>query len=293
MNGTIPRVASGQPFARPMPATRPAKTTAKPSTNAGWRAHPLRHPASADQLFAVAAAEFFARGWQADLTRLPREDALFAFDAADGDGRLDLLLRKLEGVPVPSRGQPHDVRTSLRILLQTERVFVVRPGAPEQKTPRRIAAPKRPAETLPAPPPRRRESEPELERVEVELVWPAHLVDRLPDDFEVVLSGAGVERQQLDKSAAVADGETMRFLFAWDGPQKTVQLAAKGSGKKVQLWEDHAAGDLDAEIEWGERLAPLLAEPEPVDAAAIDAAGVPEDRRDERDDTFREAFAVP
>src|ERR1017187_1962862 len=72
--------------------------------------------------------------------------------------------------------------------------------------------------------------------VELCLEWPVHLVDRLPDDFTLTLSGPQLPKQERTKSDASGDGDVVQFEFEWEDKTKGVQLEASGNGKTVMLW---------------------------------------------------------
>jgi hypothetical protein len=95
--------------------------------------------------------------------------------------------------------------------------------------------------------------------VELYLEWPVHLLDRLPDDFTLTLSGPQLPTQERTKSNASGDGDLVRFEFEWEDKTKGVQLEASGNGKTVMLWREQVAGNIGAPIEWNERLHPLMA----------------------------------
>ena len=120
-----------------------------------------------------------------------------------------------------------------------------------------------------------------LSLVELRLEWPVHLVDRLPDDFTLILSGPQIPRQERNKSAASRDGDLVRFEFEWEDKTKAVQLEATGNGRTVLLWGEQVAGNLKAQLEWDERLHPLLGEHEEVEVAGepTGAGTVPADLR--------------
>lgn len=122
------------------------------------------------------------------------------------------------------------------------------------------------------------------EQVEVGLEWPADVVERLPDDFKLSLSGPEVAKQELAKSAATAaDGDMRRFTFTWQGPGKTVTLEASGNGHTVVLWREHAAADLLAPVQWVDQLDTLFAEQEEVEIAGVStgASRVPADLKND------------
>jgi hypothetical protein len=119
--------------------------------------------------------------------------------------------------------------------------------------------------------------------VELRLEWPAHLVDRLPDDFTLTLSGPQIPTQERTKAAASVAGDMVRFEFEWRGKTKTAQLEASGNGQTVLLWHQQVAGNLEVELEGDEHLHPLLAEHEEVEVAGqpTGAGTVPADLRSE------------
>jgi len=121
------------------------------------------------------------------------------------------------------------------------------------------------------------------ERVELRIEWPAHLVDRLPDDFKLTLTGPQIPTQERQKSDASRDEDLHLFEFEWEGRAKGVQLEASGSGQTVVLWRQQVAGNLAGRIDWAERLHPLLAEHPDFEAEgeATGAANVADDLRAE------------
>jgi hypothetical protein len=108
--------------------------------------------------------------------------------------------------------------------------------------------------------------------VEVHIDWPTYIVQRLPDDFVLALSGPDLAMRELTKDAATAvdDGMT-RFAFRWRDKNKTVVLEASGAGQKVVLWRGHVSGDLGVAVDWDGRLDPLLAPYEEVEIAGQDS----------------------
>jgi hypothetical protein len=114
--------------------------------------------------------------------------------------------------------------------------------------------------------------------VELYLEWPVHLVDRLPDDFTLTLSGS-IPTQQRTKSDGSSDGDLVQFQFEWEGKTKSVQLEASGNGQSVVLWQGQVIGNLQAQIEWEDRLHPLLGEEEEVEIPGADSGGgtIPDD----------------
>jgi hypothetical protein len=119
--------------------------------------------------------------------------------------------------------------------------------------------------------------------VEVRIEWPAHLVDRLPDDFKLILSGPQVPKQEREKSEASGEGDLVWFEFEWEDKTKAVQLEASGNGKQVLLWRQQVAGNLKAQLIGAERLLPLLGEPEEIEIAGqpTGAGVVPDDLRNQ------------
>jgi hypothetical protein len=119
--------------------------------------------------------------------------------------------------------------------------------------------------------------------VEVRIEWPAHLVDLLPDDFKLILSGPQVPKQERGKSEASGDGDLVWFEFEWEDKTKNVQLEASGNGRRVLLWRQQVAGNLKAQLVGAERLLPLLGQREEVEIAgnSTGARTVPDDLRSE------------
>ena len=125
--------------------------------------------------------------------------------------------------------------------------------------------------------------------VQLRLDWPLHLVDRLPDDLTIVLSGPEIKRQEKTKAGGSRDGDLVCFHFEWKKKTRSVQLEATGNGQTVTLWREQVAGNLEAKIEWEERLHPLLGEhPEvKITGNATGAGKVPADLKyDYEEDRF-------
>src|SRR5579863_4866741 len=59
--------------------------------------------------------------------------------------------------------------------------------------------------------------------VQLRFEWPVHLVDRLPDDFTLTLSGPQISKQERTKSEPREDN-LVWFEFEWKGKTKAVQL---------------------------------------------------------------------
>lgn len=126
--------------------------------------------------------------------------------------------------------------------------------------------------------------------VYLRLEWPVYFVKRLPDDLSLVLSGPDIPTQQKNKSDGVTHGDLVRFEFHWDDKAKSVQLTASGDGRTVELWEEQVAGNLEAQLDWNERIHLLLAEAEDIELAgdATGASEMPADLRyDELQDLLR------
>jgi hypothetical protein len=131
------------------------------------------------------------------------------------------------------------------------------------------------------------------ELVELRLEWPSHLVDRLPDDFKVVLSGPAIPTQEKTKADATASDDLRNFEFEWKDKGKDVELKASGNGQEVVLWQQQVAGNLEQQIDWNERLHPLLGDPEDVEISegSTGGDGVPDDLRSDQLNTLFEDVA--
>lgn len=116
-------------------------------------------------------------------------------------------------------------------------------------------------------------------KVELHIVWPNHLMDRLPDDFKLTLSGPGMGKQERTKPQGIPEDDTVRFEFEWPDKTSRVLLSAAGKGKTVDLWKQHVAGNLDIPLEWEDRLHPLLSEHAEAQATApaVNAGSMPDD----------------
>lgn len=96
------------------------------------------------------------------------------------------------------------------------------------------------------------------EIVELALAWPAEVVDRLPDDFTLTLSGDGLPRQQRAKAAGLRDGELVCFEMSWLDKGCAVELTASAGGRTITLWRAEVAGDLSRDPRWLDALTSLL-----------------------------------
>jgi peptidoglycan hydrolase-like protein with peptidoglycan-binding domain len=118
------------------------------------------------------------------------------------------------------------------------------------------------------------------EVVELDLLWPAELVERLPDDLQLELSGDELARQAKPKSAGVRDEDWVRFEWRWLDRSKKSNLSASGGGKRVELWKDQICGDLAVPVTWVGDLAVLLTEADDDAGAGAEATGagkIPDD----------------
>jgi len=88
--------------------------------------------------------------------------------------------------------------------------------------------------------------------IELALEWSADLVDRLPDDLEVRLSGDGLPEQVKRMGDVDRDGDVARLTFAWTNERCATRLEAVAGGKTVILWSDRMVGDLDVDRMLGE-----------------------------------------
>ena len=115
----------------------------------------------------------------------------------------------------------------------------------------------------------------------LQLHWPEGLIDRLPENFLLTLSGPAVPAQHRDKAAATADGDLTLFEFTWADQSQPVQLEASGNGQSVLLWRPQPIGNLARQINWAERLHPILSAHPPVEIPGEEtgASNIPDDLR--------------
>jgi outer membrane protein OmpA-like peptidoglycan-associated protein len=86
--------------------------------------------------------------------------------------------------------------------------------------------------------------------VELEIGWGTELVERLPDDFVLTLSGEGVTPlAKRKREAAHRDGLAL-FAFRFIDASKALTLEASGGGKRVTLWQEQRPGTFEADVEW-------------------------------------------
>ncbi|HEY3838377.1 MAG TPA: hypothetical protein VGL72_17480 [Bryobacteraceae bacterium] len=139
-------------------------------------------------------------------------------------------------------------------------------------------------------------------RVQLRLDWPSHLVALLPDDFTLTLSGPDIPRQDKTKSDGTSDDDLLQFAFEWEDKTRSAQLEASGNGQNVVLWRQQVIGDLTTQINWEDRLRPVLNEPVSPDIDGEPAGGgtIPDDLRSEElrsleqnDDSDDESSAAP
>lgn len=125
--------------------------------------------------------------------------------------------------------------------------------------------------------------------VELDVLLSSELVERLPDDLVLELSGPELTSQPKTKSAGVRDGDWVRFEWQWIDRSKKSNLTASGGGKRVELWKDQACGDLAVPLKWTGDVEVLLGEPEDEGASADEETGagkIPDDLGAEDDRLF-------
>jgi outer membrane protein OmpA-like peptidoglycan-associated protein len=132
--------------------------------------------------------------------------------------------------------------------------------------------------------------------VEIDLEWSSSLVESLPDDLTLTLSGKNITDQVKPKSAAKKEGQNARFEFRWIDGSQTVSLEAKGGGKTVLLWKDQTPGALDVDLVWEASITELLGAGEDEGAAkvtgeAIAARKIPDDLGYDEMNTFEKGLA--
>ena len=130
--------------------------------------------------------------------------------------------------------------------------------------------------------------------VELDLLWPVELVERLPDDLVLELSGPELTTQSKPGSAGVRDDGWVRFEWRWLDRSKRSNLVATGGGKRVELWRDQVCGDLAVPLTWAGDITALIGEPDDQGDGAIEATGagtIPDDLGSEDDRLLRPELA--
>jgi hypothetical protein len=97
----------------------------------------------------------------------------------------------------------------------------------------------------------------------LELEWPADLVDALPDDVVIEMSGDGLSAQTQTLAAAERADGFVRIRFGGIQRGQSVTLTAKTGSTELVFAQDHVASDLENHLVWLRDLDELIADSSP------------------------------
>ncbi|MGK3971560.1 peptidoglycan-binding protein [Sorangium sp. So ce118] len=121
----------------------------------------------------------------------------------------------------------------------------------------------------------------EDEGITLELEWAQDVVEQLPEDVSVVLSGRGIQPQKHFLALAERAGGVVRISFTAIGRNQLITLTAKQGDQQLVLVRDQLAGDLEEALVWEHYLEELLVVQGPDDGELVATGGPPEDTHEE------------
>lgn len=99
----------------------------------------------------------------------------------------------------------------------------------------------------------------------LEIEWSEEVVDQLPDDLTIVLSGPRLAEQSFALALAQRGGGVARLAFGELQRSQAITLVARRGEDELVLVRDQIAGDLEEAMVWEHHLEELLGDPEPAD----------------------------
>jgi hypothetical protein len=106
-----------------------------------------------------------------------------------------------------------------------------------------------------------------------EVAFSEDIVDALPDDATLELSGPPGPPQVRLLSHGQRTGGSVHYGFDWLDPSTKVTLEAKAGSRKVVLFKDQAKGETGEKLELSGQLEELLADEAPADESPLTQAG--------------------
>ena len=118
--------------------------------------------------------------------------------------------------------------------------------------------------------------------VTLDIEWAADMVDHLPGEVSIVLSGDGMSPQEHFLGLADRSGGVARLSFGELHRSQSVTLTAKKEDRELVLLRDQLAGDLEDAFVWEHRLEELLVPEPPNDGEFVASGGPPNDAHEEQ-----------
>lgn len=115
------------------------------------------------------------------------------------------------------------------------------------------------------------------EPVRLALEWSEDLVDLLPDDTSVVLSGDGVDPQKHLLGVAARSDGVARIVFEGLLPDQRLTVTVKQGARELALFTDQLLGHLDDPFAWDHDLLELLLPPDVEDQDLEPVGTMPDD----------------
>gem|GEM_PF-2484417 len=113
--------------------------------------------------------------------------------------------------------------------------------------------------------------------VELAIEWPQDVVDELPDDIALVLTGDDIDPQKQFLAMGDIDDGIVRVSFGNLDPGRQVTLTAKLGDQELVLFRDQQVGDLDDPTVWEHDIDEFFSEEEPDNGELSPADTLPDD----------------
>jgi outer membrane protein OmpA-like peptidoglycan-associated protein len=113
--------------------------------------------------------------------------------------------------------------------------------------------------------------------VELAIEWPQDVVDELPDDIALVLTGDDIDPQKQFLAMGDSDDGVVRVSFGDLDPSQQVTLTAKLGDQELVLFRDQQVGDLDDPTVWEHDIDEFFSDEEPDNEDLTPAGGLPDD----------------
>ena len=117
----------------------------------------------------------------------------------------------------------------------------------------------------------------EAETVDLAIEWPEDVVDQLPDDVFVELTGDDIDPRRHLIVLADRDEGIVRVSFGDLDPSHEVTLTAKLGSRELVLFRDHRVGDLDDPAVWEHSIDELIADGDCADDGLVATGALPDD----------------
>lgn len=113
--------------------------------------------------------------------------------------------------------------------------------------------------------------------MELAFEWPQDVVDELPDDIALVLTGDDIDPQKQFLAMGDSDDGVVRVSFGDLDPGQQVTLTAELGDQELVLFRDQQVGDLDDPTVWEHDIDELFGEEEPDNEELTPADALPDD----------------